>query len=75
MHITKMEKIHSLHEKWLPVSIAPLDADLELCVIDSRGLHALVFPCRKCGNGWRDALRNQRVDVEPSHWRLWRERL
>ena len=27
-------------DKWLPVSIAPSDADLEVSVMDKRGIHA-----------------------------------
>ena len=42
-------------DKWLPVSIAPSDADLEVSVMDKRGIHALVFPVRKSGIDWVDA--------------------
>jgi hypothetical protein len=31
--VPTMAAIHSLPEKWLPVSIAPADRDLEVCVI------------------------------------------
>jgi hypothetical protein len=44
-----MLKDQSSPDKWLPVSIAPSDADLEVSVMDKRGIHALVFPVRKSG--------------------------
>lgn len=69
-----MVGIHSLPEKWLPVAIAPTDADLEVCVIDKGGVHALIFPCRKNGTDWVDASSKKRIDIAPTHWRLWAER-
>jgi len=65
--------IHSLPEKWLPVSIAPSDADLEVCVMDNSEVHALVFPCWKKGIEWVDATTKKRIDIQPTHWRLWIE--
>ncbi len=59
--------------KWLPVSIAPFDADLEVCVIDKGGIHPLVFPCRRAAAGWRDATRQRPLDIAPTHWRKWSE--
>jgi hypothetical protein len=44
--------VHSLPEKWLPISIAVSDADLEICVTDKFGIHAFVFPIRKNGTEW-----------------------
>jgi hypothetical protein len=68
-----MVEVHKLPDKWLPISIAPEDSDLEVCVIDKQGVHALVFPCRKNGREWVDASTKRRVDVQPTHWRLWTE--
>jgi hypothetical protein len=68
-----MAKIHSLPEKWLPVSIAPSDGDLEVCVIENGEVYALVFPCRKHGDAWVDASTKKRIDIQPTHWRLWAE--
>jgi len=65
--------IHMPPEKWLPVSNAPSDVDLEVCVIDAGVVHALVFPCRKSGNGWVDVAMRNRIDIEPTHWRKWDE--
>jgi hypothetical protein len=56
---------------WQPISIAPVDRDLELAVIDTDGTHALVFPCRRVPDGWRNTSTNKRVDVRPTHWRPW----
>ena len=50
-----MGKVHSLPDKWLPVSIAPANSDLEVCVMDKFGFHALVFPVRKGRAGWVDS--------------------
>jgi hypothetical protein len=66
-----MAPIHQLPEKWLPVSIAPTDSDLEVCVIDQAGVHALIFPCRKAGTAWVDAVTGRQVNVSPTHWRKW----
>jgi hypothetical protein len=65
--------IHPLPEKWLPVSIAPSDMDLEVCVMDNGGIHALVFPCRKNGASWTDASTSKHLDIQPTHWRKWTE--
>jgi hypothetical protein len=58
-------------DKWLPVSIAPSDADLEVSVMEKRGSHALVFPVRKSGTDWVDASTKKRIDIQPTHWRKW----
>ena len=66
-----MARIHSLPDKWLPVAIAPSDADLEVCVMSNQEVHALVFPCRKSGTEWVDAATKKRIDIQPTHWRKW----
>jgi hypothetical protein len=58
-------------DKWLPVSIAPSGADLEVSVMDKRGIHALVFPVRKSGTDWVDASTQKHIDIQPTHWRKW----
>jgi hypothetical protein len=67
-----MADLHRLPEKWLPVSIAPANADLEVCVIDKTGVHALIFPVCKDGSKWVDARTKSLIDIEPTHWRNWR---
>jgi hypothetical protein len=66
-----MARVHSLPEKWLPVSIAPSDTALEVGVMDKHGVHALVFPVHKSGTDWVDASTKKRVDIQPTHWRKW----
>ena len=69
--------VHSMLEdqwppdKWLPVSIAPSDDDLEVSVMDKQGIHALMFPVRKSGTDWVDPSTKKRVDIAPTHWRKW----
>ena len=55
--------------KWLCVSLAPSDADLEVWVMDNRGIHALIFPCHKNGAEWVDASTKKHIDIELTHWR------
>ena len=63
--------VHLLPECWLPVSIAPIDADLEVSVIDNLGVHRLIFPVRKSGNTWVDASTKKPIDIKPTHWKKW----
>lgn len=67
--------MQSLAAEWLPVSIAPSDGDLEVCVLDYDGIvHALAFPCHRDGAEWVDALNKKHVTIQPTHWRKWIER-
>lgn len=66
--------MHSLPAEWQPVSTAPSDGNLEICVLDFDGIvHALVFPCRKDGADWLDVLNVRHADIQPTHWRRWAE--
>ncbi|MDO8877883.1 MAG: hypothetical protein Q8M24_21760 [Pseudolabrys sp.] len=58
---------------WMPVSSAPFERDLELAVIDHSGTHALVFPCHRIRGGWIEAQTKRKLEVEPTHWREWKE--
>lgn len=69
-----MAEIHQFPEKWLPVSIAPLAIDLEVCVKDRDGFHALIFPVRKDKVAWIDARTKKRIDIVPTHWRKWSDK-
>ena len=69
-----MTQTHSTIPEWLPVSIAPDEKDLEICIMDYDGIVlALGYPCHKRGAEWVDASNNKRVDVQPTHWRRWPE--
>lgn len=59
---------------WESVSTAPFERDLELAVIDLDGPHALVFPCRRIAGGWMNVETKERLDVRPTHWRLWTDK-
>jgi hypothetical protein len=59
--------------KWLPISTAPFDRDLELAVFDGCEAHALIFPCRRVLSGWVKAANQQRIDIRPTHWRDWQD--
>jgi hypothetical protein len=39
--------------------------------MEKRGVHALVFPVRRSGSDWVDALTKRRIDIQPTHWRKW----
>ncbi|TGT72032.1 MULTISPECIES: hypothetical protein [unclassified Mesorhizobium] len=56
---------------WNPIASAPTGRNLELAVIDNDGVHALVFPCEKAPVGWKDVATGARVDIRPTHWRVW----
>ena len=69
-----MTRVYSMPAEWLPVSIAPSDADLEVCVMDYDNiLHELVFPCQKDKTGWINASTKMYIDIEPTLWRTWIE--
>lgn len=58
---------------WHPIANAPFNRDLELAVLDHDGPHALVFPCRRTLTGWIASKTRQRLDVWPTHWRVWED--
>lgn len=60
-----------LMSKWHPVMVAPFDRDLQLGVIESGEVHALVFPCRRTARGWVASSTLEPVSVDPTHWRDW----
>jgi hypothetical protein len=62
---------HHAEMGWQAISTAPFDRDLQLAVIDARGIHALVFPCRRVLHGWVNAGTQETVLVRPTHWREW----
>jgi len=58
---------------WNPINTAPFDCDLELAVMEGGDTHALVFRCRRDRIGWVNAVTGQRVNIDPTHWRPWRD--
>ena len=56
---------------WYPIATAPLNRDLELAVQDQDGTHALVFSCQRVLSGWVASKTHERLDVSPTHWRVW----
>ncbi len=56
---------------WETISMAPYDRDIELAVVDGDRVHPLVFACRRTPGGWVKATTLERVNVNPTHWRLW----
>ena len=60
---------------WQPISSAPIDRDLELAVLEGGNTHALVFRCRRVPQGWINAATGKLVEVNPTHWREWRDRI
>ncbi len=59
--------------EWQRAETAPFDRDLELAVVEAGEVHALVFPCRRIPNGWLISGTTKRVDVDPTHWREWKQ--
>lgn len=61
--------------EWQPIKTAPFDRELELAVIDAEGTHPLVFPCRRILGGWLKVATGERVYIQPTHWREWRQQV
>ena len=59
-------------DDWKPIDTAPKDMELELSVLADGEYHALVFPCRRDGSGWREVAANRPVHLKPTHWRAWK---
>src|SRR3974377_354528 len=51
--------------EWKQIQTAPLDRDLELAVIDTRGTHLVAFPCRRLADDrWVDvAVAKEGVEI------------
>jgi hypothetical protein len=61
--------------EWKQIHTAPLDRDLELAVIDTKGTHLVAFPCRRLADDrWVDVETSRQVCfryIRPTHWRDW----
>jgi hypothetical protein len=62
-----MEKVSD----WKPIATAPAEGNLELSIYDNGEYHALVFPCRRDGTGWRDMSADRFKLLQLTHWRPW----
>jgi hypothetical protein len=52
--------------EWKLINTAPFDRDLELAVIDSKGSHPVVFPCRRLvDSGWIDVETTRKFTLIP----------
>jgi hypothetical protein len=71
--LERMTRPADVSLSWLPVSTAPFDCELELAVIDSDGVHAIAFPCRRVLRGWIHAETSKRINIHPTHWRRWKK--
>jgi hypothetical protein len=57
---------------WRPITTAPFDLDLQLAVLEATDEYiALVFPCRRIGDGWMNVITKELIDIDPTHWREW----
>jgi hypothetical protein len=59
---------------WQPIDTAPFDRDLELAVLERDEACALIFRSRRTLDGWINAETKQRIEVQPTHWRVWESR-
>ncbi len=58
---------------WHPIATAPFNRDLEVAVMEGSDVHTLVVSCRRAPQGWVSAATGKRIDVNPTHWREWRD--
>ena len=58
---------------WQPT---PFERVVELAMINPDGtVHSLEFPCFRTFDGWLCAKTKRWVNVRPTHWRAWEERI
>jgi hypothetical protein len=60
-------------EDWQPISTAPLDTEIEVCVIEGQP-HVLIGVCRLTASGWVHADTKHLLNIRPTHWREPRPR-
>lgn len=67
-----MTPVDPFPAEWLPVSTAPDEGDLEICVMAYDGIvRGLDYPCHRQGAEWVDGSNNKLIDMQPTHWRKW----
>jgi hypothetical protein len=47
--------------EWKPINTVPLDRDVEIAIIDSKGVHVVACPCRLTHHGWIAADSKRRL--------------
>ena len=60
-------------DRWLPISIAPENCDLQVATIGKKGIQPFEFPCRKYHSNWFNVWAGEPVLIHPIYWRVWRE--
>ncbi len=58
---------------WQRAATAPFDRPIELAVIGAAGIDVIAFPCRRILSGWVAVETDEPIDVQPTHWREWRD--
>jgi hypothetical protein len=73
INVPASSRRHEEGVEWQPISTAPFDRELELAVLFGEDAHALVFPCRRVLRGWIKCSTLEQIDLQPTHWREWRQ--
>jgi hypothetical protein len=62
-------------KEWQPISIAPLNREVEVRLEDSLGRYPLFFPCKLVPDrGWMNSLLEVPLPFDPVDWRNWEQR-
>ena len=54
---------------WRPISTAPFNNDVELCLIENDWRYVLPFPCRQTRLGWMNSDLDVHLKITPTEWR------
>ena len=54
---------------WEPISTAPFNGDLELCLGAGQRRDPLAFLCRRTEGGWTLPATGDVLLIQPTHWR------
>ena len=61
----------SFAPNWEPISTAPRDQEIEVCVMDGGDAHVLVGACHLTDAGWLEPITRRFLEINPTHWRAW----
>ncbi len=57
---------------WHPISTAPYNQELEICVLENDRVAALEFPCLRTNDEiWINVDLGITINIEPVKWRAW----